>query len=237
MGKRFGARVWLYPLWLLMLTLLCALGVWQLERAEQKRQWLTEQQGAALNNPTQAELEYALAGRQWVPVRLTGEWIPEEPLFLDNRTHEGRVGYEVLLPARLITGQALLVNLGWIEAPERRELKPGVARPTIAQLEGVIGRPVATYTLSERQLSADWRLQRLDTQQAGEQWQLQLEPWVLWLKRPAQRDMVPRLPGSATMAPERHLGYAVQWFALALTLVLIVGVLEWKAHKQPRKAG
>nr|WP_246590260.1 SURF1 family protein [Marinobacterium ramblicola] len=217
-----------------MLSLLCTLGFWQLDRAEQKRQWMAEQQGAALSNPTQAQLEYALTQRQWVPVTLAVEWIGKEPLFLDNRTHEGRVGYEVLLPARLISGQVLLVNLGWVEAPERRELKPRIERPSTVLLEGVIGLPVETYTLSE-QLFADWRLQRLDTEMAGEYWQLPLESWVLWLQRPPQSDMVPRLPGSATLPPERHLGYAVQWFALALTLVLIVGVLEWKAHKRPRK--
>jgi cytochrome oxidase assembly protein ShyY1 len=31
--------------------------------------------------------------------------------------------------------------------------------------------------------------------------------------------------------PERHLGYAVQWFALALTLVVIWIVVNWRKRK------
>ena len=31
-----------------------------------------------------------------------------------------------------------------------------------------------------------------------------------------------------TLPPERHLGYAVQWFALALAMLVIAALLTWR---------
>jgi len=235
LGKRLGARLWLYPLWLLGVLMLCALGVWQLGKSEQKRQWVSEQSRVVMENPGDAEIEQALKAANWIPVRLQVDWLEREPLFLDNRTHAGRAGYEVLLPVALPESRVLLVNLGWVEAPPTRERKPALGRVESSWLEGVIGRPIKTFTLNDEQ-ARGWRLQRLDLEQAGRYWGLQLEPWVLWLSRPVQADIVPRLPGSGAMSPERHLGYAVQWFALALALVMIAGVLEWKVRRRRHRA-
>ena len=46
---------------------------------------------------------------------------------------------------------------------------------------------------------------------------------------PGQRDL-DVLPN--TLPPARHLGYAVQWFALALATLVVAGVLTWRRRKQ-----
>jgi cytochrome oxidase assembly protein ShyY1 len=47
---------------------------------------------------------------------------------------------------------------------------------------------------------------------------------------PGERDL-DILPN--TITPERHLGYAVQWFGLALTVLVIAIVLTVRARKRP----
>lgn len=34
-----------------------------------------------------------------------------------------------------------------------------------------------------------------------------------------------------TLPPQRHLGYAVQWFGLALTVLVVALVLEWRRRR------
>ncbi|MBR9883757.1 MAG: SURF1 family protein [Oceanospirillales bacterium] len=234
MGKRIGSRVWLYPLCLLLLALFCSLGFWQLDRAEQKRRWQAQQSEQRLIDPTPAELQAALSEKEWVAVSVDIDWLKQMPLYLDNRTHQGRAGYEVLLPARLGSGQLILTNIGWLQGPKLREQEPTVDSPMSGRFEGVVGMPVDTFRLNDSGSGADWRLERLMSGEAGERWGLDLPPWVLWLTEPVVEDVVARVPGAGTLPPERHLGYAVQWFALAFTLVSIVGVLEWKSRTRQR---
>ena len=47
---------------------------------------------------------------------------------------------------------------------------------------------------------------------------------------PGERDLE-ILPN--TITPERHLGYAVQWFGLALTVLVVAIVLTLRARKRP----
>ena len=37
-----------------------------------------------------------------------------------------------------------------------------------------------------------------------------------------------------TLPPQRHLGYAVQWFGLALTVLVVALVLEWRRRRAAR---
>jgi surfeit locus 1 family protein len=44
--------------------------------------------------------------------------------------------------------------------------------------------------------------------------------------------LVRRVPGDGQLPPQRHLGYAVQWFALALTLLVLGLWLEWRRRRE-----
>ena len=35
-----------------------------------------------------------------------------------------------------------------------------------------------------------------------------------------------------TLPPARHLGYAVQWFAMALAVLVIAAVLQWRTRRR-----
>ncbi|WP_432697583.1 SURF1 family protein [Marinobacterium sp. YM272] len=225
-------RYWLYPLWLLALAGLISLGLWQLDRAEQKRLWQTEQAGEALQFSSGPGIEAAMAGRNWLKAELKVAWPDVNPLYLDNRTQQGKAGYELLLPVQLEDGSFMVANLGWLPLPASREVQPIVGRPEAKKLSGVLGYPVDTYTLGAEQGDKPWRLQQQSLALMESRWRLDLHPWVIWLEQPLIPGIEARAPGAGQMPPERHVGYAVQWFALALALLILGGVLEWKTRKK-----
>ncbi|WP_418648218.1 SURF1 family protein [Thauera butanivorans] len=105
-----------------------ALGNWQVRRAEEK-QALQAVLDAAAQRPalvldTLAEGAGVMPGQR---VRLEGEWLPAAGIFLDNRTHAGRAGYQVLMPLRLADASGVvLVNRGWVPAGADRAILPVV---------------------------------------------------------------------------------------------------------------
>ncbi|MDO6461420.1 SURF1 family protein [Granulosicoccaceae sp. 1_MG-2023] len=210
--------------WLLLIALvglLCALGVWQLSRAADSQAELAGGASAILTNPSAQRLQDALATHRWQAVAFDALWLGSEAVWLDNRTHEGRAGYELLLPARLQDGRFIVVNLGWVAgSTDRREL-PRLTLPVAPlRLQGLVGTPRETFTLSADSVDAAARVQRIDTAQLARIWDLPLSPRVFWQASALTPDLVPRVP-TVYLSPARHMGYAVQWFALALVLALL----------------
>lgn len=189
------------------------LGVWQWERAAEKRDYLARLEAAP----------HQVAPRDRPPegarVTLAGEYLPDETLFLDNRTLEGRLGVAVLTPLRGDDGRLWLVQRGFLATGTTRDT-PSVATPA---------GPVT--------LAGDW-------QPAGDRGplfgpnregrrlqQIDLAAWSLdfahdgWLHLDAGPGHLESWWTPSVMPPGRHLGYAVQWWGLALAalVVMLVG--------------
>lgn len=206
---------------LLLLALLLALGAWQLQRADEKSALLVRQE-ARRQAPAQpiGELERS-ADPAFQRVVLRGYFDAEHSLLLDNRSRAGRVGVELLQPFYdQPSGLWLLLNRGWLPWPDRRT-PVAFSTPTGAlQLQAwIYVVPGQSFQLQADQPGKAWP-QLLTRVDAGALWrQLGRAGWPYELRL---------LPGPAAyqadwavlaMGPEKHLGYAVQWFALAVALV------------------
>src|SRR5690606_24514518 len=152
---------------------------------------------------------------------------------LDNQRHDGQVGvraYRVFMPA---SGTPLLVDLGWLPLGERRAL-PDVPRPDgVLELRGLLAPPPSPGLRlgpGIAQAGDGWLLTRIEPARVAAAAGLAgIAPRVLRLD--------PALPlGHArdlevlanTLPPEKHVGYAVQWFGLAATVLGVAGVLAWR---------
>lgn len=225
--------------WLLALAvaaLFSALGAWQLQRMHEKQALLAQAPPDRSHGLALAQAMRAPATLHWVHDTL--EFLPATVL-LDNQLRDGRAGLKVYQAARVDAG-AVLVDLGWLPLPADRQL------PRIAPLQGRIevqglwAPPPSPGLALGPALAATaqprvWLATRVDIAAIAAQLQLPaaaLASQVLRLD-PASplgytRDL-DLLPN--TLPPSRHLGYAVQWFAMALAVLVIAGVLHVRSRR------
>jgi surfeit locus 1 family protein len=199
-GYSFRPRLWALALALAACAAGIALGNWQRGRAAEK-----------LEGAERAER-----------VALEGEFVPRYTIFLDNKVHRGRAGYEVITPLRL-RGSAshVLVNRGWVAAGATREALPVVPTPEgQVRIEGLALEGFAKVLRLEK--STGRLRQTLELEAYAAETGLKLEPRVIEqhsaLPDGLARDWPPREAGA-----QKNQAYALQWYSLAgLALVLFV---------------
>jgi cytochrome oxidase assembly protein ShyY1 len=214
----------------LFLPLLVSLGFWQLERAEEKTEQLAqwEDPGNTLDWET-----YSGSGLQpGQPVTTTGRY-RESIWLLDNRTRDGAPGYEVLALFEPQQGDALVVNRGWIQAPRRRDELPEISTPPnvvtlIGRLSDYPEPPVLMETATDltqwpRRVQA---LTRSDVAALG----VDAPSLVMRLADPDQPGAYRADWSPDYMGTQTHYGYAVQWFALALVLIISTVVASYRKN-------
>lgn len=224
---RFKPSLRLTALTLILLPILISLGIWQLHRADYKAHLQAQYNTRAQMPPRWLSLVIPQADNHYLPVKLQGRFDTQHLIFLDNKIHNHQPGYQVLSPLRYDPQQpAVLVNLGWIAQGRDRSHLPSLKLPTEAVLlAGIIAKlPQKGFALGANTdlHYQTWplRLQQLDKDYLTQKLGYPIQPFMILLA-PAQpygfvRDWAP-----ASLNPQMHLGYAVQWFALAVTLVIL----------------
>lgn len=232
-----------WALALLVAAVFSGLGVWQLGRAKQKRAML-EQVAQVLHDrqprPLADAAQHARAQEfDWAAG--SGRFAPGPAVLLDNQTHQGQAGvraYRVFVPDA--GGAPLLVDLGWQPLDAQRQLPPVPALADTHRVAGLLAPPPSAGLLrapAQAQANGDLLAVVLDPaalaaplrQPALAQRVLKLDP-ALPVGFPRDLDVLPN-----TLPPERHLGYAVQWFGLALAVLITAGVLTWRRRRAARE--
>lgn len=212
-----------------VLALLLWLGTWQVHRAAEKRVLFED---FARGGDALVELPPpgSLAPR-YARVRVTGTYLPGRQFLLDNMTQAERVGYRVLTPLGRTDGTTVLVDRGWLPLGASRDRLPdvrvGTEPRTITGRVDLLPRPGIVLDTPD---GAGWprvisfptlgQLERL----AGRP----LYPQIVLLD-PALPDGYVRDWQAPGLPPDRHIGYAVQWYGLALTLLVIYVVVNLKS--------
>ncbi len=93
-------------------------------------------------------------GLAYFPARVKGQFEAQYQILLDNRVHEGRVGYDVLTPFRIQNGHMrILVNRGWVPMGPSRSQLPVLETPGQVQIiSGHLYRPPERYFSLEKML-------------------------------------------------------------------------------------
>lgn len=241
-------RAFRHPLALwLFAAALCAgfasLGFWQLDRRAQKQRMI-----AAADAVLRERRPQPLSAAAAAPEATTYAWASGEgrfadapPVLLDNQQRDGRVGvraYRLFLPAQ---GEPLLVELGWLPLPGDRRM-PDVPRPQAGRVDGLLmpppshglAAPVIEPQSNGALLAAGLELARVREAlglRALAPRVLRLDP-ALPLGYARDLDILPN-----TLPPERHLGYAVQWFGLAAAVPIAALLLTLRARRARRQEG
>jgi len=234
-SRRFTPPAWAVLLTLAACSAALALGAWQLRRAEAKQQLLADYLQAGAETPVALDPGKP-AGTRPRAVTVQGEYLSGRQLLLDNQAHHERPGYQVWTPLRRLGGGLVLVNRGWIAQFARRDLPPSLPAPAgPVELRGFWRElPRAGYGLSPGPCQpAEAFPQFVVYPQAAELACLLGEPvadGVLLLDPRADGGYVREWNFSDAVPPARHIAYAVQWFAIALTIFILFIRLNLKSH-------
>src|SRR5258708_5765107 len=173
-------------------------------------------------------------------ISLVGHLDPDHQFLLDNRSYQGRAGFEVLTPLQRPNGRVVLVDRGWVPFSGLRERLPGVAlKPR--DMVTVVGRvdslpsPGLAAGRAPPDRLAPWpKVTSFPTlDQLSLALGAPLERQILLMDSKEEdgyvRDWHP--PG---MEPIRHWSYAVQWWSFGVVLlVLWVGLSIRKPVEGP----
>lgn len=213
-----------------------ALGVWQLGRASQKQvlQEQIQQQGD-LTPWTERDLLTAPDPQTalYRTVQLTGQWVPEAGIFLDNRQMGGRVGFFLVTPFRLMgSDRVILVQRGWVPRDfTDRSRVPAVETPGgRVHIEGRLApAPGKLFELGEA--GAGPIRQNIDIAALSQETGLALLGLSVQQTDDASDGLLRNWP-RITADVHKHHGYAFQWFGLcALAGILYV----WFQFISPRR--
>lgn len=223
----FRPRLWPTLATLALLPLLLSLGQWQLHRAAAKAALQAEldarAQGPLLAVPTAPVEAETLRFR---PLLAQGVFEPERQILLDNQVAQGMAGYHVLTPLHLAhSNLRLLVDRGWVPAPENHSQLPAIATPPgEVILQGLAVVPSRRYfaLAAEGKAASGWQQvwQNLDLERYQQATGIALQPVVLQLDPASPAGFVRQWP-RPDLNRDRHLAYAWQWFGLAATLLVI----------------
>ncbi|HEC04749.1 MAG TPA: SURF1 family protein [Thiothrix sp.] len=222
---------------LILFPLLISLGLWQLDRAEEKRGIEANVHQAGLKAPLSLNdldvVEQRELGKHiYRPVTAIGSYDNKHQFLYDNRTHKGMPGYHVLTPFLLKgKGAAILVNRGWIGFKGRRDNIQDISIKAVEEsIQGVVKLPSESILLKESEkLTENYpqTIQSLALDEMAEALGYHFLPIVIELDKDANngftRDWQPYYGSIA-----KHNGYAMQWFAMAAVLLLLFVKLSTK---------
>jgi cytochrome oxidase assembly protein ShyY1 len=214
-----------------LLPIVVGLGVWQLERAEDKRgrEVVFVERSSAQPTAPPSDLSDD-SDVAFMRVRLVGEFEPERYFLVDNQIDTGRPGYWVVSSFHAADGRRWLVNRGWIAAPVRREVLPKVPTPDgrVTIVGALWPDSGLVPLLDEDPWQVPWpiRVQRLNVARMARLLE-NAAPREVRLE-PGQPGGLKRLSLKTGFDSERHRGYAAQWFGLAIALVVAYAIFGCK---------
>lgn len=212
------------------------LGFWQLGRAEEK-QALLDQYATAQKTQVEITPQNAASLPRYQRATVSGRFDPAHQILLDNMpSHTGQPGYRVLTPFETAAGW-LLVDRGWLPLGSTRTQLPDIPvggdERTLTGTIDDLPRAGIELTAPPIDASVPWpRVLSFPNQSALEQ-QLghKLISGVLLLDA-SQPDGYERIwEAHLGFMPERHIGYAVQWFAFAVAAVILFVITGFRTKK------
>ena len=216
--------------YLCLLPLLIALGIWQLGRSEEKSLFL-EQQGQELASSEIIQLSKAIDDNvdmlRYKKVQAAGRYDQAHQFLIDNQISAGKAGYFVLTPFVLQgEAKAVLVNRGWVPLNQQRSILPDLQISSEqTQVKGRINQfPSVGIKLAGAEIPTDgWPsvVQVVDSSILAKKLGYSLFPFQIELDKDQPEGFKREWQATTMMLPEQHTAYAIQWFALALTLTIL----------------
>lgn len=233
----------LAALFVLVVVVVCVrLGLWQLDRREQRR----ERNRAVAEARSLPPIEIAagsLPALAAEPDRyvhraatVRGRYLPGRSLVLRGRVADGTPGVHLVTPLRLVDGGAVvLVNRGWVPAPDAATIDPKrFEQRGIQEVSGILQRIPRTENRGDpARVGSVLTYRRLDLDALRSGVPGPVLPLYVQRSAGAADPPLPLAVAPASLDEGPHLGYAFQWFAFAAIALVGFGVVV-RHNTRPR---
>lgn len=227
----FWPTVFTVPAILVMI----GLSIWQVQRLHWKEGVIAERVARTTAEPVPLPPVGAdLAPLEFRRVTVTGVFDHAHELYLAARSQNGNVGYWIMTPMKLDSGETVLIERGWVpENRKRPETRPQGQLPGTVTLNGIIRLPQTKAYFQP------------DNEPAKNVW-FYVDPAAMTaaagvaartdLYLDAEKSDIPGnypLGGQTRIElPNDHLQYAVTWALLALSLAGVYVVYHLKLERE-----
>ena len=238
MTHSFRLLLWPATATLIALAILLALGVWQLERKAWKDSLIAQIEARAHGEPGEIAPEaqwpeWRAVEDEFRRVRLTGallhhKEVPVHGLMSAQRGSPVQ-GFYIFTPLRLASGAIVMVNRGFVPGdlrdPARRD-ETSLAGPVT--VTGLVRAPETRgwFMPENRPERDDWFTRDLAAMARARSLERMAPFWIDLDPVPTATGW-PRSGQTRLAIPNNHLGYALTWFGIALTLVGVFGAWAW----------
>ncbi|MCC8467250.1 MAG: SURF1 family protein [Rickettsia endosymbiont of Eriopis connexa] len=208
---------------LITFVILVSLGFWQLSRLKEKKLFLASMQ-ANLTSPA-VNLAEIQDGLPYHKVKIIGQFLPNKDIYLYGRRSMSseKDGYYLVTPFKTLEDKVILVARGWFS----NRNKNIITQTTNDQQHEIIGvtmpsEKTRSYLPANDIKNNVWLT--LDLKEASQTLELNLENFYIITEGKDISNLDILLPLSINhLAAIRndHLEYALTWFGLAISLIVI----------------
>jgi surfeit locus 1 family protein len=202
---------------------LVSLGFWQLERADDKRSIEASIKQANTGSVELIRKEEGLQSKEYYEVRLQGKYLSDKQFIYDNQIVDQVSGYYVLTYALEGQSKAILINRGFIPWNGRRDkLADIVIGQETREIKVQISKPIKRMELKPSEVGIQFPvlIQSIDLQDMADRAKVDFSSVIGLLDASASNGFI-RKWEPYTGSIEKHIGYAIQWFLMALVLAII----------------
>lgn len=213
----------------IVILLFIRLGLWQLHRAEEKKQILATDAEFATKSIISWDSDLTLP-KQYQRIKVKGQFL-KETILLDNQHYQHQFGYDVLSPLLLPSGKVVLIDRGWIAGELSRQQFPTPKIPNeVLEMMGSVYYPSEKSWVLGPALEKKEKVtlvERVDTELISQFLHKPVYPFIIRLDKTEHHGYV-REWAIVAMPPARHYGYALQWFSMALVILILFISLNFK---------
>lgn len=231
MGWLF-TRVKLYP-WLgffsaISFIILLSLGIWQIERLNRKLDIINQIETRLSLPPVIFASNYTEVP-EFTPVIAKGVFLHDHEIHLAAKHYKGKLGFHIITPMRTNnTTKLLLINRGWVPVENKdQSTRTETLIKDEVTIEGIIRSPDRKnmFTADNNPEKNYWFW--LDMDLISKNLNAQVYHMIL-NEIENGNDSIPIGMNRNIEIRNDHLGYAITWFSLALSLATIYFVYIFK---------
>ena len=216
--KGFKLKILIFAIIFAPLTF--SLGVWQVNRANEKIEILENYDTLLLSTPLALDNDH----KNWQPVKTSGTF-EDFIIYEDNAILDGKAGYKIYHLFKNSDNSYIFIHRGFVERNKIKNNLPKVEVPEgIKNLEGKVLKRTNNAFIQNIQESDSRIIQEFDLSYLKERHSLlkNKEIYEYLFNLQAENEMkFSAIEKPVNMSSSKHIGYAIQWFGLCAALIIL----------------